>query len=186
MNGGPHTSMVTADAVHAEFQHCCIKTLEQYVSRIDTCMAKLTEAQVWARGGENENAIGNIVLHLCGNVRQWIIAGVGEMPDTRDRDAEFDARGGVPIPELLARLHATVDEAAGVIGRVPAARLRTEILQVQKYDVTVMEAIFHVVEHFSGHTGQIIFMTKMLTGEDLGFYRHLRGVAKPDPNGGRP
>jgi uncharacterized damage-inducible protein DinB len=152
-----------------------IRKLGQLTGRIETCLDQLTEEQIWARGGENENAMGNLALHLCGNVRQWIVAGVGGASDTRERDAEFAARGGIPAPELKRRLRATVDEASAVIQKVPAARL-TERVVIQKYDVPVLEAILHVVEHFSMHTGQIIFATKMLTGADLGFYKHLRSA----------
>ena len=91
------------------------------------------------------------------------------------RDAEFAARGGVEIAELRDRLDATVREAIAVIGKVTPQRI-TERLTIQKYEVTVLEAIYHVVEHFGQHTGQIIFVTKMLTGEDLGFYKHLRAA----------
>ena len=131
---------------------------------------------MWARGGENENAAGNLVLHLCGNVRQWIVAGVGGAPDVRERDGEFNARGGVAAGELLARLHDTVEDASAVLGAVTAERL-AERITVQKYEVSVLEAIYHVVEHFAMHTGQIMFATKMLTGEELGFYKHLRSQA---------
>jgi uncharacterized damage-inducible protein DinB len=148
------------------------KQLQELGSRIETCLNSLKEEQVWARGGENENAIGNLVLHLCGNVRQWIVSGAGSRPDIRDRDSEFSARGGVPVAELAARLRAVLQEAVAVLGEITAERLGERIV-VQKYDVTVMEAIYHVVEHFSMHTGQIIFITKMLTGSDMGFYRHL-------------
>jgi uncharacterized damage-inducible protein DinB len=147
--------------------------LEQLCARIEVCLRQLSEDQVWARGGKNENAVGNLVLHLCGNARQWLVSGVGNRPDVRDRGAEFAARGGVSIPELAGRLRATVEEARAVIGAVTAERLSQRIV-VQQYDVSVLEAIYHVVEHFSMHAGQIIFATKMLTGADLGFYRHLK------------
>lgn len=150
--------------------------LRQMAGRIETCLSGLTEEQIWARSSENENAIGNLVLHLSGNVRQWIVSGVGGRPDTRQRDAEFAARGGDSGAELVARLKEAVGEAAGVLAEVTSERLSERIV-VQHYDVTVLEAIYHVVEHFSGHTGQIIFATKMLTGSDLGFYRHLRDAA---------
>jgi uncharacterized damage-inducible protein DinB len=153
--------------------------LKQQAGRIEDCLDRLTEDQVWARGSENENAIGNLVLHLCGNVRQWIISGVGQQPDFRRRDEEFDARGGLAIPQLKDKLRGTVTEAAAVIQAVTPARM-LERQSVQKYDVTVLEAIYHVVEHFSGHTGQIIFATKMLTSSDLGYYKHLRGNAAHD------
>ena len=100
------------------------------------------------------------------------LGGVGGKPDIRERDAEFAARGGVQPAELAAKLDATVSEAAGIIRNLPVARL-AERKTIQKYDVTLMEAIYHVVEHFSQHTGQIIFATKLLTGQDLGYYKHL-------------
>ena len=154
------------------FLDCSAKTLEQDRSRIETCLGMLTDEQVWARGGANENAVGNLVLHLCGNVRQWIVSGAGGRPDIRDRDREFATAGGIPVADLAARLRAVVEEAVAVLGSVTAERL-IEPLVVQGYHVTVLEAIYHSVEHFSMHTGQIIFVAKMLTGTDLGFYRHL-------------
>jgi len=160
------------DTLHQEFLHCSVERLRLQAGRIESCLGKLTADQVWARGSENENAIGNLVLHLCGNVRQWIIAGVGATPDSRRREEEFAARGGVPVPELAERLRATVEEAAAVLGRVTAGELVQQLV-IQGYSVTGLAAIYHVVEHFSGHTGQIIFATKMLTAEDLRFYRHL-------------
>lgn len=147
--------------------------LAQLCGRVETCVDKLTPEQIWIRHGENENAIGNLVLHLVGNIRQWILSGVGGEPDMRDRDREFAARGEIAPAELKARLRSAIDAAVTTIREVPPERLG-ERLMIQKYDVTVLEAILHVVEHFSGHTGQIIFITKFLTGEDLGFYAHLR------------
>jgi len=145
-------------------------------SRIETCLGMLSQERIWARGGENENAVGNMVLHLCGNVRQWLISGVGGEPDVRDRDAEFAARSGAGAAQLAARLRQTVDEALKAIERLHPQRF-TERLTVQQYEVSVLEAIYTVVDHFSMHTGQIIFATKMLTGADLGFYAHLRSSA---------
>jgi uncharacterized damage-inducible protein DinB len=151
--------------------------LEQLHGRIQDCLARLTPEQIWARGSDNENAVGNLVLHLSGNVRQWIGSGVAGLADHRQRDAEFDARGGVAPADLVELLKTRVAEAAGIIRAVPAARL-TERITPQGYDVTVLEAIAHVVEHFSQHTGQIILLTKMLTGEDLGYYQHLRSSGR--------
>jgi uncharacterized damage-inducible protein DinB len=168
-----------SDALDREFLDCSAKTLRQLESRIEACLQKLDDRQVWTRGSEQENAVGNLVLHLCGNVRQWILAGVGGAPDRRDRDSEFDARGGNAIDRLAADLRATVEEACAVLARVDAEGLARRIV-IQGYDVSGMEAIYHVVEHFSGHTGQIIFATKALTSEDLGFYRHLRKPAAHD------
>jgi len=166
---------VTTEPVDQIFLRSSARKLDQLLSRIRDCLAKLSTDEIWARGHENENAIGNLVLHLNGNVRQWIISGVGGAPDTRARDAEFAARGGIELADLRERLESTVREAIVAIGKVTPDRM-TERLTIQKYEVTVMEAIFHVVEHFAQHTGQIIFVTKMLTGEDLGFYKHLKAA----------
>ncbi len=153
-----------------------VRKLGQLTERIESCLDRLTEEQVWERGGENENAVGNLALHLSGNVRQWIVSSVGGAPDMRERDAEFAARGGATIPDLKRHLRGAVDEASGVLLKLPDERL-TERVVIQKYEVPILEAIYHVVEHFSMHTGQIVFATKMLTGADLGFYAHLRSTA---------
>jgi len=165
-----------SDTLQREFLTYSADKLRQLSERIETCVGELTAEQIWARGSENENAIGNLVLHLCGNVRQWIIAAVGGAPDTRQRDQEFAARGAIAAADLVERLRTTVTEAAAVLGQVSGERLSERIV-VQKYEMSVLLAIYHVVEHFSGHTGQIIFATKMLTGGDLGFYGHLRTAA---------
>jgi uncharacterized damage-inducible protein DinB len=158
--------------IEHEFLAFSAGKLTQLSGRIQDCVGRLSSEQVWTRGRDNENSVGNLVLHLCGNVGQWIGSGVGGKQDTRQRDAEFAARGDIQPAELTDRLEKAVSEAAGIIRSLPHARL-LEKTTVQKYDVTLMEAIYHVVEHFSQHTGQIIFATKLLTGEDLGFYKHL-------------
>lgn len=147
--------------------------LGELCGRIESCVDKLTPEQIWTRNSENANAVGNLMLHLSGNVRQWIAHGVGGAPDVRTRDVEFDTRGEISAEELKRRLRSTVEEACAVLRSLPPERL-TEQRHIQVYDVNLLEAILHVVEHFSMHTGQIIFLTKWLTGEDLGFYAHLR------------
>jgi uncharacterized damage-inducible protein DinB len=153
--------------------------LEQYAARIEDCLSRLTDEQIWLRGGRHDNAVGNIVLHLCGNIRQWIGFGVAGEPDLRERDAEFAARGGVPAAELKTRLRTAVDNAAAIVRAVTPAQLM-EVTTIQTYTVTKLEAIFHVVEHFSGHTGQIIFATKLLTDQDLSYYGYLSGESEPN------
>jgi len=155
-----------------------LRKLKLLASRIDDCLTRLDEEKVWARGGENANAVGNLALHLCGNVRQWIVSGIGGEQDVRQRDAEFAAREGSSAGELRLLLDQTIAQAASIIERLPAERL-TEQLTIQGYKVTVLEAVYTVVEHFAQHTGQIIFATKLLTGLDLGYYAHL---SKPHHN----
>jgi uncharacterized damage-inducible protein DinB len=163
------------DALEHQFLDFSAGKLRELAGRIGVCLSQLSEDRVWARGSENENAVGNLVLHLAGNVRQWIVAGVGGRRDTRDRDGEFAARGGRPA-DLEAHLRQAVEDAAAVIEGLTPERLAAR-LTIQGYEVSVLEAVYHVVEHFSMHTGQIIFATKILTGADLGFYRHLKAGA---------
>jgi len=165
---------VTSDEIFIKFS---ADKLEQLHGRIQDCLGRLTPEQIWTRNSANENAVGNLVLHLSGNVRQWIGSGVAGLADHRERDAEFDARGGKEPAELSELLNTRVAEVTAIIRAVPAARL-TERITPQGHDVTVLEAIAHVVEHFAMHTGQVIFLTKMLTGQDLGYYQHLRGSGR--------
>jgi len=165
---------VTSDEIFIKFS---ADKLEQLHGRIQDCLGRLTPEQIWTRNSANENAVGNLVLHLSGNVRQWIGSGVAGLPDHRERDAEFDARGGKETAELSELLKTRVAEVTAIIRAVPAARL-TERITPQGHDVTVLEAIAHVVEHFAMHTGQVMFLTKMLTGQDLGYYQHLRGSGR--------
>jgi uncharacterized damage-inducible protein DinB len=167
--------------VETEFLSFSADKLTQLLERIDTCVRKLSGEQVWAKTSGQQNSVGNLLLHLNGNVRQWILHAVAGQPDLRDRDSEFAALNGPRAPELLARLRATVEEAIAWLRAVPSERL-LERVQVQGYDRTVLAAIYHVVEHFAGHTFQIIYATKLLTGEDLGFYAHLSGASgRKDP-----
>ena len=143
--------------------------LEDYLPKIERCLERLTDEQIWWRPNEESNSIGNLVLHLCGNARQWIVSGVGGEADHRHRDAEFAQRELVPRDQLLTLLRSTLDDVARVLrGLDPATLLERRTIQTS--DVDLLEAIFHVTEHFSMHTGQIIMLTKMLTSTDLRFY----------------
>jgi uncharacterized damage-inducible protein DinB len=146
--------------------------LAENMSRIESCLKELPSHAIWARDSERENAIGNLLLHLEGNVRQWILTGVGAAPDERNRSSEFSARTGADASVLFAQLHRTVGEAIALIRSLPHRRL-VDAIAVQGYDTTVLSAIFHVVEHFSGHTYQVILLTKRVTRKDLGFYGYL-------------
>jgi uncharacterized damage-inducible protein DinB len=150
--------------------------LRQLTCRIDTCLGKLNEDQIWARGHENQNAIGNLVLHLAGNVNQWILESFGSVPLRRDRDGEFAARGGFTGAQLTTKLNAIVERATAIVANLTTEQL-TATYTIQNYPVTGVDAVYHVVEHFAQHTAQIIFATKMLTSDDLGFYRHLSNAA---------
>jgi uncharacterized damage-inducible protein DinB len=143
--------------------------LKDYLPKIERCLEKLTDEQIWWRANEESNSIGNLILHLCGNVRQWIICGLGSQADNRNRDAEFEQRDSIPRAELLSLLRSTLSEIQTTLQTLDPTIL-LERRKIQGNDVEVLEAIFHVTEHFSMHTGQIILLTKLLTASDLDFY----------------
>jgi uncharacterized damage-inducible protein DinB len=140
--------------------------LTEMTRYIADCLTRLSDEQIWQRRGPHENAIGNLVLHLCGNMRQWIMHGVGGQADVRTRDLEFSATGGYTGTELLELFRATVAEATAVIAGTSADRL-VERTTPQGRDVTVLEAIYQVVGHVQQHTGQIILLTKQMAAQDL-------------------
>jgi len=142
---------------------------DDYLPKIERSLELLTDEQMWWRGNPQSNSIGNLLLHLSGNVRQWIVCGLGGAPDERDRDSEFAERKVIPRDELLARLGQTLGEADNTLAKFDADKLLERQL-IQGCDVTALAAIFHVVEHFSMHTGQIIMIAKMFAEVDLGFY----------------
>lgn len=137
--------------------------------RIERCLEKLSDDEIWWRPNEGSNSIGNLLLHLCGNVGQWIVCGLGGRPDTRVRQQEFDERRKLPREELLRRLKETLAEADAALASIESSQLLAA-RRIQGNDVTVLEAVYHVVEHFSMHTGQIILLTKALKSEDMRFY----------------
>ena len=159
--------------MHRDFLKYSVDKLNQYEVRIEKCLGILTPEQIWARGAESQNAIGNLVLHLAGNLGQWILSGVAGAPDHRDRDAEFAARGNVSTEDLKQQLRSRVEDTVAVIDVLTPEQLVERII-VQGYEVSKLHAVYHVVSHFSEHAGQIIFATKLFTSEDLGFYRHLQ------------
>ncbi len=144
--------------------------VSDYLPKIERCLEELSDDDVWWRPNEASNSIGNLMLHLNGNVRQWVIGGVGLRPVERNRQQEFEARTHLSRQELLSQLKATLHEAGDVISRVDSDSLLAT-RHIQHYDVTLFEAIYHVVEHFGMHTGQIITLTKIRTAKNLELWR---------------
>jgi hypothetical protein len=142
--------------------------LSNALARIKHCVDQLTDNQVWRRAQPHLNSIGNLILHLCGNVRQWIIAGVGGAADVRDRPAEFAERGPIPRAELLRRLDETVAKAGEVLRQVTAKQLLA-VRRIQGFSVTGLAAIFSCAPHFRGHTQEIIHMTRLQLGDAYRF-----------------
>jgi len=156
----------TLDAVVRDFADVSCRRLDMMSECFEACMRELTYEQVWQRQGDHENAVGNLVLHLCGNARQWVMHGVGGAADVRVRDAEFSAQGGMGAEDLIALFRSTFAETKSVVAAVPAERLGERITP-QERDVSVLEAIYQVVGHVQQHVGQIILLTKQMTAKDL-------------------
>jgi hypothetical protein len=148
------------------------KLLEEYWPRLRACVESLTDEQIWWRPNEASNSIGNLILHLNGNVRQWLVSPFSRLEDTRDRPAEFSRRELISKSDLLSRLGATLAQASDVLSRLTEPDLLTSF-EIQGYTVTGLYAVYQVVEHFGMHYGQILFVTKLLRGENPGFYREL-------------
>jgi hypothetical protein len=148
------------------------KLLNQYWPRLRSSVEPLTDEQVWWRPNPACNSVGNLLLHLNGNVRQWLIASFSGLEDARNRPAEFNERRRIAGKLLVQQLDATMQEAATVLDRLTARDLAATY-QIQGYTVRGLDAIYQVVEHFGMHYGQVLYINKTLRGEDLGFHREL-------------
>lgn len=157
-----------SDEIAESFLSFSCRRLDMLAANMKVCLGKLTDEQIWARDGEHENAVGNLVLHLCGNIRQWIMHGIAGTEDVRIRENEFSADGGLSGVTLSDMFAATLAEARDVIASLPVARL-TERTSPQpgRPEVSVLEAIYQVVAHVHEHTGQVILLTKQMIAADL-------------------
>lgn len=146
--------------------------LEESWPRLQKSVSTLDEETLWHRVNERTNSVGNLVLHLNGNVRQWIVSGLGGAPDERMRAREFSERGPIPAAALLSRLEATLKQAAAVLESLdPESLLGPK--RIQGHDVDGLGALLHVMEHFSYHLGQVTHMVKALQNVDLGYYEGI-------------
>jgi uncharacterized damage-inducible protein DinB len=167
---------MNSDSVSRAFIERAVEFLTgDYLPKVERCLERLNDQEIWWRPNAESNSIGNLVLHLCGNARQWIVCGVGSETDTRIRDAEFARRDPLPRAELVDLLRSTLNDVKTVLLDLDPSTL-LEKRTIQGNDVDVLEAIFHVTEHFSMHTGQIIMLTKMLNQQDLRFYDFTTGA----------
>ena len=148
------------------------KLLEEYWPRLRASVDLLTDEQVWWRPNNASNSVGNLILHLNGNVRQWLVAAFTRSEDARDRPGEFAARQLIPAAKLLDTLGYTMQEVAIVLPGISEPDLLATY-RIQGYTVSGLDAVYHVVEHFGMHYGQIVYITKLLRRADLGFYREL-------------
>jgi len=142
--------------------------LDAALGKITHCVNQLTDDQLWWRPSESMNSVANLLLHLCGNVRQWIVSGVGGAADVRERQKEFDQRGPIPKRELLQQLGSAVEEAKRVLSETSAEEL-LRVRPVQGNDVTGMQAMLHSAAHFRGHVQEIVHMTRCQLGVSYEF-----------------
>lgn len=150
----------------------------EYPIKLRHCVKALPRQAVWARPNHSCNSIGNLLLHLTGNVSEWILGGIGGRQVSRHRAGEFAQRQGADADQLLDKLEVVLREADTVLAGLTDADLQRSVA-IQGRDTTVLAAVYHVVEHFAMHTGQIIFLTKMYAPDKIHFYEDAGGVARP-------
>jgi uncharacterized damage-inducible protein DinB len=148
------------------------RLMEEGVPRIKKCLAELSEAEIWYRPNEHSNSVGNLVLHLCGNVRQWLLSSLGGQADTRKRQSEFDERGPIPASALTQRLDEVMDEVEKLLEGLTTEQI-LQSYTVQGFQETGVSILVHVIEHFSYHVGQITYFVKWRKDREMGFYRGL-------------
>lgn len=177
------THQSNADSVsHAFVEQARTFLSKEYLPKLERCLEQLSDEQIWWRANSESNSIGNLLLHLCGNARQWIVSGLGGASDERLRQQEFDQRETIPRAELLTLLRQTMNEVDRVLADFDQEGLLRSY-QIQGTTTTALEAIFHVTEHFSMHTGQIILLTKLLAQKDMKFYDFSDGTPQKTVDG---
>ncbi|MCE7995137.1 MAG: DUF1572 family protein [Roseivirga sp.] len=155
--------------MHQEITAQAIRYFTENTNKVTKCLEQLSEEEVWQRPNNASNAVGNQILHLCGNITQYAIASLGQNEDLRERDSEFAATGGLSKAQLLDKLSNTVNQAIHTFDTLKEEEL-LRVRSVQGFSYTGIAVIMHVVEHYSYHTGQIAFWTKLLKDKSLGFY----------------
>ena len=171
--------MMNADAqISANFlEYSRKKLLDEYWPRLKSTVEPLSEEQVWFRPNPASNSIGNLILHLEGNVGQWLVTSFNGLRDERNRPVEFSERRLLSTRDLLGRLGATLEQAGETLAHLKPDHL-TRIYDIQGYTVTGLEAVYQVVSHFAIHYGQILYIVKALTARDLGFYSALNRTGR--------
>lgn len=157
------------DQLQRDFVWNAAYRMDESLRMIEICLDKLPEEVIWKKPNTTTNSIGNLILHLCGNITQYGIASLQNTEDNRNRDEEFSMTGGLAKGELFQKLETTVNEAKKTFVQTSIAELLRK-RSVQGFEFSGLGNIIHVVEHFSYHTGQIALWTKMLNDTDLGFY----------------
>jgi uncharacterized damage-inducible protein DinB len=170
------------DVLATKFGEYAARKLEDHLAQISRCVGMLSIEQLWYRPNARSNSVGNLLLHLTGNIRQWILGGIAGEAIERDRQAEFDHRTPLPADHALGPLQSTIAEACRAILKMTEVELSNPY-RIQDYEVAGVAAVMHVVEHLAFHTGQIVTTTKWLLDCDLSLYDekgHRRDGRKDD------
>lgn len=157
------------DTITNEFIRESIRHFDENTEKIEACLNELNDAEIWDRPNTSSNSIGNLILHLCGNITQYVISSLGETEDVRNRREEFELKDGYSKHELMKKLKNVVQRAKAELLRLSNESL-TKKRSVQGFNMTGTGIVLHVVEHYSYHTGQIVSLTKLRKDIDLGFY----------------
>ena len=155
-----------------EFIEQSMYRIEESTKRVIKCLQEIDETEIWKSPNSNSNSVGNLILHLCGNIRQYVISALGGVKDARERDKEFSVKSGYSKSALLNELNQTVSEAAVIIKTLEEDDL-LKTYSVQGFKLSGIGIIIHVTEHYSYHTGQIAFWTKQIRDIDVGFYTNI-------------
>lgn len=145
------------------------RLFEESIFRLKKCLSALTDEQIWYRPNKASNSVGNLVLHLHGNVRQWVVAGLGKNKDVRERQKEFDEQGPIDVEKMLANMDQLMLEVDTILNQTTAEDL-LEVRNVQGYQESGLSILVHITEHFSYHVGQMTYIVKMLKDKDMGYY----------------
>jgi uncharacterized damage-inducible protein DinB len=157
------------NTIQQEFKDQAIFRFQEKKTHITKCFQQLTEKDMWSRPNASSNSVGNIILHLCGNIGQYILSSLAQQPDVRERDLEFSTEGGLSKAELLHKLSTTIDEACAAVNACADAELLQK-RQVQGFTFSGVGIILHAVEHLSYHTGQIAYLVKLRNDQQIGLY----------------
>ena len=152
-----------------DFKQNALFRIDESMRMVSKSLEITDESDIWKKPNSSSNSIGNLILHLCGNITQYIIASLGSKLDIRDRDLEFSITGGVTKKKLLSRLTEVVEQSKNIIANASEEELM-RIREVQGFSLSGIGVVIHVVEHLSYHTGQIAYLVKLLKDRDLGFY----------------
>jgi uncharacterized damage-inducible protein DinB len=159
----------TMEGLSAAFVAEARKEFQYNFKKILHCLDQLKDEDLWWRPHESANSVQNILLHLCGNLRQWIVHGLGGAPDIRNRPQEFADRRAIPRTELIEQFEKTFQEVDAVLAGLRPGRL-LEPRRIQGFDETVLSAILGTVTHFVGHTHQIVYISRLRLGDAYRFY----------------